>query len=512
MKNTRFLNILLIIFMNLWAQSNIKWEEIFDDPGPPVGWQVIDNDGSGTGWQLFSTLNLPGSVVVSPQMGQYFWSSNFQNANLAGVIDEWLISPQISVIYSGDSLYFWAGAVGEDFDDSLRVLVSTSYDRISYFTHQLGSFRVDGTAGSWHRYGFDLSAFDSCNIYIAVNYHIKDGGPGGQYSDHVWLDHFIVTGDPSSINNAPTLFSLLAPPHNRFLHPVLDSTINFRWTASSDGDGDLLKYKLKVLDIFPSMIFGNITDTTLAFNWHGLLNHYSAYRWTMSVSDGKSTIFSPDTFIFFTPPIENVAPFSFALVSPAKNDTLTVFDSIRFYWHMAVDPNSDTVTYHLQLTGNDLDTSFSASTDTSLVIWPENLLEAGKSYEWQVYASDGYYNTSSSNAWTIWTTGTVTIPAAKEQVIGEYQLAQNHPNPFNPVTNIDYYLPATTHIKIEVFNLLGQRIAMLIDKMKPAGQYTIIWDGQDSHQRPVASGIYIYRLSAPQTGTYGLVRKMVLLR
>ncbi len=424
------------------TQVNVKWEEIFDDPTLPPGWQLIDNDQSGSALQLFQNLSLSGGAMVYPRTGQYLWSSNYQNANLAGVIDEWLISPRISVIYAGDSLYFWAGAVGGSFSDSLRVLISTTNDHLSSFTGQLGYFRVNGPVGSWHRYGFDLSAFDSMDIYIAVNYYIRDGGPSGQYSDCLWLDHILITGNPSSINHAPSSFSLQAPPHGRFLHPTADSTIHFRWSASTDGDNDILRYKLKILDVFPQMVFNNIQDTTFEFSWHGLLNHYSAYRWTMSVTDGKSTVFCPDTFVFFTPPIANVAPFAFTLLSPLQNDTLALSDSIRFLWHAAIDPNSDTVSYQLRLTGIGLDTTIEGSTDTSLVIWPAGFLQGGTAYEWRVLASDGVNNaTSSMNTLRFWTRGTVGIPEEREHVIVDFYLTQNYPNPFNPLTSIGYELP-----------------------------------------------------------------------
>ena len=156
----------ILVTTTVFAQSGIKWEETFNSSTPPPGWQVIDNDGSGAGLELFTSVEPQTGMVVYPYGGQYFWSSNYQNASLAGVIDEWLISPQISVIYAGDSLYFWAGAAGGPFDDSLRVYISTTGNQISDFTNLLGYFKVDGPIGAWHKYGFDLSQFDSTDIYL----------------------------------------------------------------------------------------------------------------------------------------------------------------------------------------------------------------------------------------------------------------------------------------------------------------------------------------------------------
>ena len=133
--------------------------------------------------------------TVNPQIGQSFWFSNFNNANSSGLIDEWLISPQLPMVSSGDSLYFWAGAIDAGYDDLLKVMVSTSDINLGSFT-QIAYIKVDGPVGSWHRYGFDLSAFAGNQIHVAVNYYIFDGVPSGNYSDNVWVDHFIMQVQP----------------------------------------------------------------------------------------------------------------------------------------------------------------------------------------------------------------------------------------------------------------------------------------------------------------------------
>lgn len=279
------------------AQSNIKWQEMFDNQDLPEGWLNIDADEGGSGWKLVQSDTTPGGQILLPQSGQSFFSSNVQDANLAGVIDEWLISPRISVIYAGDSLYFWAGAVNELFDDSLRVMISTLDNNISSFDSTLGYFRVDGPAGSWHRYGFDLSDYDSSDIYIGINYYVKDGGPGGANSDYMWFDHILVTGDPATINNAPVPVALELPVDESVLD-IESSTVDFQWSASNDLDGDNLNYTVSIVNVFPQMRFPGIGDTLYSLNWQDLLNVSTTYRWTVEVTDGKSRVASPDTFSF----------------------------------------------------------------------------------------------------------------------------------------------------------------------------------------------------------------------
>lgn len=504
MKNLNIVCILILFCFNIKAQINIKWEETFSDSIVPVGWQVIDNDQSGQGLDLYPSVTPQGGTTVYPQADQYLWSSNYQNANLAGVIDEWLISPQISVIYAADSLYFWAGAMGGPFDDSLRVWISTSGNQISDFNHLLGYLKVDGPVGTWHKYGFSLSQFDSSDIYFAINYYIQNGGSGGQHSDCVWIDHCNITGDPATINQPPIAFNLLRPRNYTILHPIADSTIVFKWFSSNDIDGDTLKYRLKILDLFPPLVYNNLTDTTFSFNWHGYLNHYSIYRWTVSVTDGKSTVCSPDTFIFITPPIENLPPFSFSLLSPANGDTLFTKDTVMFKWHKSIDPNSDTLLYDLNITSNNLDTSFINISDTSYLISNTGIFDYNHSYQWTVSASDNQYSTSCSNPYTFKIVNSLYLKNNTEKIPNQFVLYQNYPNPFNPRTNIQFSIPKTEIVTLKIYNLLGQEVATLVSNKLNPGNYTYTWDASG-----FASGVYLYKIEA---GSFVESKKLLLLK
>jgi hypothetical protein len=85
-----------------------------------------------------------------------------------------------------------------------------------------------------------------------------------------------------------------------------------------------------------------------------------------------------------------------------------------------------------------------------------------------------------------------------------YSLAQNYPNPFNPSTSISFSIPKRTHVRLQIFNPIGQLISTLIEEDKPPGNYTATWDASSN-----ASGLYIYRISA---GGYVATKKAVLIR
>lgn len=89
-------------------------------------------------------------------------------------------------------------------------------------------------------------------------------------------------------------------------------------------------------------------------------------------------------------------------------------------------------------------------------------------------------------------------------------LANNYPNPFNPSTTIDFGLAeASSDVSIVVYDIRGQSVRTLVDEKRPAGRYRLTWDGADDRGSPVASGIYLLRMTA---GSKTYVRKMALLK
>ena len=83
-------------------------------------------------------------------------------------------------------------------------------------------------------------------------------------------------------------------------------------------------------------------------------------------------------------------------------------------------------------------------------------------------------------------------------------MKQNYPNPFNPTTTIEFYAPKAVNVNIAVYNVLGQKVEVLLDKKVTAGSHTVSFNAKN-----LASGVYLYKLEA---GDFTSYKKMILMK
>ncbi len=90
-----------------------------------------------------------------------------------------------------------------------------------------------------------------------------------------------------------------------------------------------------------------------------------------------------------------------------------------------------------------------------------------------------------------------------------FDLSQNYPNPFNPETVIPFSVPESGALRLSIYNVLGQEIAVLVDRSIEAGFHRVVWNGKDQIGRSVASGLYFVRM---HSDVFTSVRKMMFLK
>ena len=119
----------------------------------------------------------------------------------------------------------------------------------------------------------------------------------------------------------------------------------------------------------------------------------------------------------------------------------------------------------------------------------------------------GSFLSETSDHFPVWTRFKWGTPVSTEEsvdLVTSIRLDQNYPNPFNPSTVINYQLPEATQVDLEVFNMMGRKVATIVSGRQSAGEQSVTFSGTG-----LASGIYFYRLTA---GNQQLVRKMLLLK
>jgi hypothetical protein len=103
-----------------------------------------------------------------------------------------------------------------------------------------------------------------------------------------------------------------------------------------------------------------------------------------------------------------------------------------------------------------------------------------------------------------WNSGTSRVEQLSPTAPKTFLLEQNYPNPFNPSTTIRYQLPVASEVKLEVYDVLGKKIATLVNERQSAGSYQVVWNASG-----LSSGTYFYRL---QAGTFTQTKKMILVK
>ena len=288
------------------------------------------------------------------------------------------------------------------------------------------------------------------------------------------------------------------------------------------------------------LIAEGLADTILAYTDNNVGLFESCYTVTMSILESWSDT-DPDTGHHFAhiesdysneacATMLNTPPGAFALITPSEGEELVItHDNIGsaqiFAWSQSVDPNGYPITYHATLqvpVGTDTLEISVDTTGTAVYVPYASIADIMTIYatatgnytadvSWTVYADDGSDEVEATNGpraitidvgWYLGTNGEAAIPDV-------FALHQNYPNPFNPVTTIRYDVPEQAHVVMEIYNLLGQKVAVVVNGVHEPGFHAVRWNGTNIYGNALSSGMYFYHI---QAGDFRSIKKLILVK
>jgi len=134
--------------------------------------------------------------------------------------------------------------------------------------------------------------------------------------------------------------------------------------------------------------------------------------------------------------------------------------------------------------------------------YTDNTVEVGKTYDYRL-ADVSYEGVKEYHSMTVLG---VTVT---EAIPDKFALHPAYPNPFNPVTTIEYDLPLESHVTLVIYDVTGREIATLVDGLEQAGRSSVSWNGKDNFGQPMSAGVYLYQI---RTDGFVDTRKVMLLK
>ena len=305
---------------------------------------------------------------------------------------------------------------------------------------------------------------------------------------------------PFSGDAALYLYSLPTPVTQSWPpdHSVTTSTVvKLRWAKSRGAWTYHLQVSTDSLFGSTQVDLSNLADTSAVV---GPLSNNIMYFWRVQARNSAGSTLWSQPFDFT---VHLLVPVLVQLVAPADHAQVTG-DSVTCSW-LRTDPTVLTYCFEIAtdsaLTNPTIDSTL---VDTFRVV---RGLTAGTTYWWKVRANNpiGWGPFSETRSFDA---ASVSGVGGRRNGELKFALEQNYPNPFNPTTQIRFDLPAAGRVELKVYDILGHEVRTLVDGIRPAGSYSVTWDGRDATGKTVSSGIYLCRL---KSGVLQQSMKMLLL-
>lgn len=435
------------------------------EPGDPVPTVDFEEDGAGAdwNWSTFENADNPALEIID-------------NPDASGINT----SNRVAKFTARENGEPWAGTTG--FGKS-KFLFSQSNRTISIMVWKpvisdvgikletasgwsQGEIKVANTrVNEWEEIVIDFTGRENppeeeefIGISVFPDFHNPEAARGQEnvvYFDNIAFEGFVVTGEVEIIVDEMPEEAAPVPTHHasHVISIFSDTYTDVEGTNFNPGWGQSTQVSFEEIEGSNTMKYASFnfqgTEITPAIDASGM-THINIDMWTASATDVNFTVISPG-------PQEKLFPLEITRGEwVSYNIPLTYFDNVNL---------ADI--FQLKFDGG----------DRTPTLYLDNI------YFFDANATDAEYGDNRPTA---------------------FALSQNYPNPFNPTTQIEYSVPETAHVRLDVYDMIGQRVATLVNENMTAGNHTVTFDAGT-----LASGIYLYRL---QAGNTVMTKKMSLIK
>ena len=386
-----------------------------------------------------------------------------------------------------------------------------NYNGIIEDTSEVSTITIDTTMDVW--FGFIISEYVAPQFPMGVDNGPAIDGYGNMLS---------ILGTNNNTNSGYVSFGWMTLIEN-------NSDLTFNWGIELNliSNNSLSSYKVYENSVEISTItpgcdgseYCTSESTDLGPRPQGFHEYYitSTYNGGESIA---SNIVSAN--------ISNSPPGNFNLVEPDEGDIYQfseneINESIRFIWRDSIDPDEQTLNYNVEICRENVCWDTTLVQDEDLLVGSFcrieipiqdlinhlNIEDNQNTILWSVYASDGLDTTEVDDGFGTFSINLDFLASYEDVYPNYFQLGNAYPNPFNPYTTLNYYLPINASVRLTIYDLVGNVITSLVNKDESPGYKSVRWNSTNNQGQPVSAGVYLYSIEA---GNFRQTKKMILLK
>ena len=507
-------NIIIKEVIQNGSSINIKWNDSDPDDNAKVALYYDNDNYGGNGVLITEGINEDDNTnsfnwsAGNIETGTYYIYAAIQDSTSGPVISYY--NTPIKIVNTS------APAAPQNLQSSVTdTSVTLSWTRLTGSTYNYNVYYSTNGEVNYNSSSFNVgntSTFNFTNFVPGKEYKFTVTAVDTIYNESDLSNVVAVNYISATKNNSPVILKQKFPS-TAFKNQLLNYKIN-----TFDSDGDPLTFSVQ------NAPTGLTIDNTGQLTWSPTVQQIGINNISFTVDDNKG--------------LKDSTSFTITVLDSLTSKG-TVYLNKPYYYGYSDQPTVIVQDINLDVSSTQIDSQmvhiYSGRDNNGIdILTKETEANSG------LFTAEFSLNntTSGNNALSVSSTDSITavyvdnFPADTVKSVGyfidslttdvedynavtpkKYKLDNAYPNPFNPSTTIQYYIPEAAHVRLSIYNALGQLIKTLVDEEKEKGIHIIKWDGRNQFGNVVSSGIYFYRFEAKgKEGGKIISKKMILLK